>query len=266
MGKRNLLSLAIGALALSFAGQSAWAGCRDVDYASLQAIANDVVDGNESKSAETGGGFNLPMWVTIVDESGKVCHVVNTNPSGKDKKGRSNESWLGSRIISAQKANTANAFSVDGFSISTANLYGLALPGGSLYGLQHSNPVDTGKAYRGSPNAYGTKGDPIKNKRIGGVNVFGGGLALYNASGAKVGAIGVSGDTSCTDHTVAWRIRKLLELDNVPGGFITGDGMKGDELFMDADGNMANTVQQPTCANPPAAGADNGVIVEEDIL
>ncbi|MFT4640914.1 MAG: hypothetical protein ACI8T1_004247 [Verrucomicrobiales bacterium] len=33
-------------------------------------------------------------------------------------------------------------------------------------------------------------------KRIGGVNVFGGGLALYNTDGELVGAICLSGDTS----------------------------------------------------------------------
>ena len=32
-------------------------------------------------------------------------------------------SVVGSRVISAQKANTANAFSLDGLALSTANLY-----------------------------------------------------------------------------------------------------------------------------------------------
>jgi uncharacterized protein GlcG (DUF336 family) len=34
-------------------------------------------------------------------------------------------------------------------------------------------------------------------QKIGGVNVFGGGLALYNKYRQVVGAVGVSGDTSC---------------------------------------------------------------------
>jgi hypothetical protein len=54
--------------------------------------------------------------------------------------------------------------------------------------------------------------------RIGGVNVFGGGLALYDASGTIVGAIGVSGDTSCADHNIAYRTRSTLNLDYVPAG------------------------------------------------
>ena len=54
-------------------------------------------------------------------------------------------------------------------------------------------------------------------KKVGGVNVFGGGLALYNSKGELVGAIGVSGDSSCADHNIAWRSRNNLGLDHLPG-------------------------------------------------
>jgi hypothetical protein len=91
-------------------------------------------------------------------------------------------------------------------------------PGGSLFGLQHSNPVDTGAAYKGPSANFGTFRDPLVGSKIGGVNVFGGGLALYNAAHVLVGAIGVSGDTSCADHNIAWRARHNLNLDFVPGG------------------------------------------------
>lgn len=264
MKKNNLLPMAFGTLIITLASQGVIANCKDIKASGdLQQIANDVVDANASKGPETGGGFNLPMWVTVVDETGKVCQVINTHTdagkSGRDSNGHSNYSWLGSRVISAQKANTANAFSLDAVAISTANLYGLVQPGGSLYGLQHSNPVDAKTAYAGSPSAYGTARDPLKNKRIGGINVFGGGLALYKDA-VKIGAIGVSGDASCTDHTVAWRIRSGLKLDSVPGGL--SGGPKGDELVLDTNGQTANTVQQPTCPNPPAVSADNGVISE----
>jgi Haem degrading protein HbpS-like len=46
-------------------------------------------------------------------------------------------------------------------------------------------------------------------QRGGGANVFGGGLAVYR-NGVRVGGLGVSGDTSCTDHMVAWRVRHAL--------------------------------------------------------
>jgi uncharacterized protein GlcG (DUF336 family) len=133
--------------------------------------------------------------------------------------------WLGSRVISAQKANTANAFSLStgsagtAIALSTANLYTAVQPGGSLYGLQASNPVDVFAAYGGSPDSFGAgTRDPMVGQLIGGVNVFGGGLAIYSPTGKRLGAIGVSGDTSCTDHAVAWETRHALGLDYVPGG------------------------------------------------
>lgn len=205
-----------------FGTNAAYAACSDVTYQQLTDAAAGVArstsgDVNAPTAGST-GGFGLNMWVTMVDETGKVCHVTNT---GADGAAAGNQQWLGSRVISAQKANTANAFSLDAVSISSGALFAAVQPGGSLYGLQHSNPVDASQAYQGSPYKYGTRHDPLVGKRIGGVNVFGGGIAIYNASGVKVGAIGVSGDTSCTDHAFAWKVREALGLGaaNSPGGF-----------------------------------------------
>ena len=116
-------------------------------------------------------GLNNHMWGTIVDRDGVVCAVAFT---GSDRQ----QQWPGSRVISAQKANTANSFSLPGLSLSTANLYTAVQPGGSLFGLQESNPVATDVAYGGNPGQFGQKNDPMVGGHIGGVNVFGGGLAL----------------------------------------------------------------------------------------
>ena len=161
------------------------------------------------------GGFNLDMWGTIVNRDGVVCAVAFT---GADR----GSEWPGSRVISAQKANTANSFSLPGLALSTANLYAAVQPGGSLYGLQHSNPVDTAAAYQGPSANFGMPNDPLVGSKIGGVNVFGGGLALYDGDGKLLGGLGVSGDSSCADHNIAWRTRNTLGLDNVPGG-VSGD-------------------------------------------
>ena len=174
---------------------------------------------------QANGGLNLDMWGTIVDRDGVVCAVAFT---GTDR----HQQWPGSRVISAQKANTANAFSLPGLALSTANLFTAVQPGGSLFGLQESNPVSTDVAYSGSPNRYGSHNDPMVGGRIGGVNVFGGGLGLYNADGQLVGGIGVSGDTSCADHNIAYRTRHLLELDYVPGG-VSGDPTRRDNVIFD---------------------------------
>jgi uncharacterized protein GlcG (DUF336 family) len=171
------------------------------------------------------GGFNLDMWATIVNRDGAVCAVAFT---GADR----GSQWPGSRVISAQKANTANAFSLPQLSLSTAQLYSVVQPGGSLFGLQHSNPVDTGAAYGGDPAHYGQANDPMVGQRVGGVNVFGGGLALYNSKGELVGALGVSGDSSCADHNIAWRTRHALNLDYVPGG-VSGDSSRPDNIVYD---------------------------------
>ncbi len=167
--------------------------------------------------AEGNGGLDFHMWATIIDRDGKVVAVAFSGSNRGDQ-------WPGSRVISAQKANTANAFSLDGLSLSTANLFSAVQPGGSLFGLQMSNPVDTAVAYGGASAKYGKSDDPMTKKKIGGVNVFGGGLALYNNKGKIIGGIGVSGDTSAADHNIAWKVRHYLKLDFVPGGVsATGD-------------------------------------------
>jgi uncharacterized protein GlcG (DUF336 family) len=176
---------------------------------------------NAVNTVSGNGGFGLNMWATIVTRGGVVCDVVYSGALAPAGLGAGNQ-WPGSRVISAQKANTANAFSLPGLALSTANLYTATQPGGSLFGLQESNPVNPAVAYAGSFSSFGTADDPLIGQRIGGVNVFGGGLALYNSNAnparALIGGIGVSGDSSCADHNIAWRVRAALGLDKVPSG------------------------------------------------
>ena len=179
----------------------------------------------EAARAQANGGFNLDMWGAVVNRDGVVCAVAFTGNHRGDQ-------WPGSRLISAQKANTANAFSLPGLALSTANLFTATQPGGSLFGLQASNPMDTDVAYRGTPAHNGQAIDPMVGGRIGGVNVFGGGLALYNANGKIVGAVGVSGDSSCADHNIAWRTRHTLNLDYVPAG-VGPDASRPDNIVYD---------------------------------
>jgi uncharacterized protein GlcG (DUF336 family) len=211
--------------------------------------------------AET-SGLNNQMWGTIVDRDGNVCAVAFTGVNRGAQ-------WPGSRVISAQKANTANAFSLDsssfsngsgqqhGLALSTANLYSAVQPGGSLFGLQESNPVDTGVAYKGPSSKYGTSQDPMVGNVIGGVNVFGGGLALYGSGQKIVGGVGVSGDTSCADHDIAWRVRNKLGLDHLLGvGGVSGDPNHPDNIIYDITPNpnggtgiSKGGFGHPTCIN-----------------
>jgi uncharacterized protein GlcG (DUF336 family) len=155
--------------------------------------------------------------------------------------------WPGSRVISAQKANTANSFSLPGLALSTADLYAAVQPGGTLYGLQHSNPVDTGVAYRGPASDFGQDDDPMDGHRIGGVNVFGGGLALYNSKGTLIGGIGVSGDTSCADHNISWRTRHSLNLDFVPNGVSAAHDDNINYIGKVPIPSVANDFSHPIC-------------------
>ena len=205
-------------------------------YAELQEVLKTVVK-------ENNGGFGFHMWATVVDRDGVVKAVVF---SGKDR----GDQWPGSRVISAQKANTANAFSLPEFVLSTANLFSAVQPGGSLFGLQESNPVSTEEAYQGSSEKFGTEKDPMVGHKIGGVNVFGGGLALYNSEGKLVGAVGVSGDSSCADHNIAWKVRNRLKLDYVPAGV---SPLKDDNIVYDiTNGVSVSGWGHPQCSTEAA--------------
>ncbi|HEY6445695.1 MAG TPA: heme-binding protein [Acidobacteriaceae bacterium] len=227
MSKARTLTLALAILAgVSASAQSFPGGlptsapdCKGLPtHAQLAAALN-------AARSQANGGFNLDMWGVVVNRDGVVCAVAFTGANRGSQ-------WPGSRNIAAQKANTANAFSLPGLALSTADLYSATQPGGSLFGLQASNPIDPFVAYRGDPAAYGQVNDPMIGFHIGGVNVFGGGLALYNAQKVLVGGLGVSGDSSCADHNIAWRTRHGLNLDFVPGG-VGPDSSRPDNIVYD---------------------------------
>jgi uncharacterized protein GlcG (DUF336 family) len=236
-GIAALLALA-GIAAPALAQEAGGAGCNDI----YNALAPEVQEGNLHATLlanldTSPVGLQNDMWGTIVDKNGIVCAVAKTGafPTGTQ--------WLGSRVISAQKANTANLFSltagsnglIPGLALSTANLWAATQPGGSLFGLQHSNPVAHDVAYGPVANVadYGDVDDPLVGDLVGGINVFGGGLALYDGLGTLLGGLGMSGDTSCADHVKAWRTRDALGLDNVPDGVADGT----DNIIFDVQDN-----------------------------
>ncbi len=226
--KKTLLNLAImGALVAASnvaLADSANSNCKNLPNQSALRSALQAAQSDSSTEHTLNGGFGLNMWATVVDRDGIVCAVAFTGANRGSQ-------WPGSRVISAQKANTANAFSLDGLALSTANLYSAVQPGGPLFGLQESNPVDTSAAYKGPSKNYGQANDPLVGSKIGGVNVFGGGLALYDENKKVIGAIGVSGDSSCADHNIAWRTRNTLLLDYVPSVVpVSGDATHPDNI------------------------------------
>lgn len=174
-----------------------------------------------------------------MNRKGIVCAIVFSS-------GKADDQWLGSRAIAAEKASTANAFSLKDKAIATANLYSGAQPGGFLFGAALGNPPLAEVIYAGKAEEFGTARGPMIGKAIGGTIVFGGGLAIYNEGGIA-GGLGVSGDSSCADHNVAWRVRHLLGLDRVPAG--VSPNMK-DAIIYDIgpDGRSASGFGHPKCA------------------
>ncbi len=231
-----------------------------LSYSHLTSTIRKVTPNTPAAASTANGGLGFAMWLTLIDGSGKVCAVTNSLDGTTGNSDVTHDIWLGSRVISAQKANTANAFSQVHLSLSTANLFTAVQPGNSLFGLQESNPVDATVAYQGSVNTFGTAEDPLVGVRIGGVNVFGGGLALYNTAGAKIGAIGVSGDTSCTDHVTAWKVRDALGLSPVAPGT---KGPTFDQMIQSltpTDNQVFAGFEHPKCLNNPTSAQSAGAI------
>jgi uncharacterized protein GlcG (DUF336 family) len=167
----------------------------------FQGYLNTVVGASDHN-----GGIFKPnmMWLSIVDRKGTLCLVIKSP----------GDPWPGSRDIAIAKANTANAFSNNKLALSTANLYTPTQPGGPLYGLNNSNPFNP------TFNAQGTG----LGFAAGGVITFGGGVALYQG-GSVIGGLGVSGDSSCADHSIAYRVRAAAIAAGVLSSPVSGDNI-----------------------------------------
>lgn len=113
-----------------------------------------------SKAIEKAKEINTLMNIAVVDAGANLKAFA-----------RMDGAWLGSVDISIKKAKTARYFNMN-----TGDIGGLSQPGGSLYGIEHSNQ---------------------------GLISFPGGIPIKNAEGVVIGAIGVSGSSVENDHTVA---------------------------------------------------------------
>jgi uncharacterized protein GlcG (DUF336 family) len=196
----------------------------------------------KASGGPSNGGYDTHEWAAVVSRDGTVCAVAFSGSKPDDQ-------WPGSRAIAMEKANTANAFSVKQMAIATANVFAPAQPGQPLYSITGASPPSAEIA-TGDASQFGTATDPMIGKRSGGVIVFGGGLALYDDADV-VGGLGISGDSSCADHNVAWRVRRALGLDKVPAG-LSPD--RKDAIIFDvgADGRSASGWGHPKCAGSEA--------------
>ncbi len=186
-----------------------------------------------------GGLFSgTRMWGAVVNRDGEICAFATSTADPSTV-------WPGSQAIAKAKAYTANAFSLDSLALSTARLYTFTQPGHSLWSLGQSNLFDT--QFLAPPGGQGGG----KNQIAGGLIFFGGGVPLYK-SGKIIGGLGVSGDTSCTDHEIAKRVRDLAGL-NPPGGAAVDD-----ITYSSVDG--ASVFTHPLCLNTYR----NGVFIGDE--
>ncbi len=118
--------------------------------------AENAITVAKAKAVELGTKMNI----SIVDAGANIVAFA-----------RMDGAWLGSADISLKKAKTARFFDMN-----TGVIGSLSQPGGSLFGIEHSN---------------------------GGLISFPGGVPIINAAGEVIGAIGVSGSSVENDHAVA---------------------------------------------------------------
>src|SRR3989454_2629443 len=180
------LSRKVVRLGIAACGLAALAACGDNNLTGLPTVdlsLSRVAGFDQLKAAlvqarnEANGGFNLDMWAAVVDRNGLVVAVVFTGATATDQ-------WPGSRVIAAQKANTANAFSLPHLALSTANLYAATQPGGTLFGLQEANPTNDEVAYGGGAAHHRPPPGLMVGERVGGAHAFGGGAGLYHEDGS----------------------------------------------------------------------------------
>ena len=126
--------------------------------------AQAAIQAAHEKSLEMG----VKMNIAVVDAGANLVAFA-----------RMDDAWLGSLDISIKKAKTARFFDMP-----TGAIGGLSQPGGSLFGIEHSN---------------------------GGLISFPGGIPIKDASGKVIGAIGVSGSSVEDDHAVAEAGQKAIE-------------------------------------------------------
>jgi uncharacterized protein GlcG (DUF336 family) len=173
-----------------------------------QAALNGYLIAAPAAGGDAGGLFHGErMWGAVVNRDGEICSYTTSTADPT-------QVWPGSQAIAKSKAYTANAFSLDSLALSTARLYTFTQPGHSLWSLGQSNLFEP--KFLAPPAGQGGG----KEQLAGGLIFFGGGVPLYDGAGKIIGGLGISGDTSCTDHEIAKRVRNLAGLNPVGGPLV----------------------------------------------
>lgn len=114
----------------------------------------------------------------------QMCIAIVDSGANLKAFDRMDDAWVGSIDIAEKKAKTAVFFGMP-----TGEIGKLSQPGGSLYGIEHSNQ---------------------------GLITFPGGLPIVDADGVMSGAIGVSGSSVENDHAVAEAGARAISVAELP--------------------------------------------------
>ena len=204
-----LFSTACTAPPASTQAQAPAANCSGLPTAAEIKAFMKAAASTTGPDGDAGGLFHGErMWGAVVNRAGKFCAVAASQDDAT-------QVWPGSQSIAKAKAYTANAFSVDVLALSTARLYTFTQPGHSLWSLEGANLFNPHMLAPQDGAGGGV------NEIAGGNIFFGGGVPLYR-DGSIIGGLGISGDTSCTDHEIAKRVRDAAGL-NPMGGKLADD-------------------------------------------
>ncbi len=131
--------------------------------------AQRAIEAAQKKATELG----TQMCIAVVDSGANLKAFT-----------RMDDAWVGSIDIAVKKAKTACFFGMP-----TGQIGKLSQPGGTLYGIEHSNE---------------------------GLITFPGGLPVVNQEGVLIGAIGVSGSSVENDHSVALAGVEVIGVSDLP--------------------------------------------------
>ena len=132
------MTLVVGAPAKLAHAVPASVPCPIIHDQLVQALKASV----KPSGGPSNGGFENHEWAAVVARDGAVCTVAFSGAVADDQ-------WPGSRLIAAEKANTANALSLRQMALSTANLYASSQPVAHCIGLEATNPVNPVVAFAG---------------------------------------------------------------------------------------------------------------------
>ena len=182
--------------------------------------------------SDANGGIFKPnrMWAAIVDRQGVLCSIHSSAEFAP-----STDVWPGSRAIAIAKAGTANDFSNNGL----APLHREPLRPHTARRITlrpETTPIHSSRRISTSRNMHPAT-HPVASSPSAAASPC-------TAAARSSARSAVSGDSSCADHAIAFRMRLLAGYNTLPGG-VAPDNT--DNIIYAANGTPPTGFEQPHC-------------------